>query len=152
MHILGISTLGRGSAVALLDETSVLFAIEEEKLNRLEDTLEIPRLALARCLKENQLQLSDCRAIAVAERLPRTSKSSSRRKRQPPSATLEQLRGLLRDGPRPSHFDHHLCHAASAYYTSEFDGGLILSLDQGTSSQSGLVALGEADEIQLRQS
>jgi carbamoyltransferase len=152
MHILGISTLGRGSAVALLNETSVLFAIEEEKLNRLEDTLEIPRLALARCLKENQLQLSDCRAIAVAERLPRTSNSSSRRKHRLPTATQEQLRGLLRGGPRPSQFEHHLCHAASAYYTSGFDRALILSLDQGTSSQSGVVALGEGDEIQLRQS
>jgi len=152
MHILGISTLGRGSAVALLNETSVLFAIEEEKLNRLEDTLEVPRLALARCLKENQLQLSDCRAIAVAERLPRTSNSSSRRKRRLPTATQEQLRGLLRGGPRPSQFGHHLCHAASAYYTSGFDRALILSLDQGTSSQSGVVALGEGDEIQSRQS
>ena len=152
MCILGISTLGRGSAVALLDETSVLFAIEEEKLNRLEDTLEIPRLALARCLKENQLQLSDCRAVAVAERLPRTSNSPSRRKRRPPTATQEQLRGLLRGGPRPSSFDHHLCHAASAYYTSEFDRALILTLDHGTSSQSGLVAFGESDEIHSRHS
>jgi carbamoyltransferase len=152
MHILGISTLGRGSAVALLNETSVLFAIEEEKLNRLEDTLEIPRLALAHCLKENQLQLSDCRAIAVAERLPRTSNSPSGRKRRPSSATQEQLRGLLRGGPRPSQFDHHLCHAASAYHTSDFDGALILSLDHGTASQSGLVALGEGDEIHVRHS
>src|ERR1700720_1817338 len=152
MHILGISTVGRGSAVALLNETSVLFAIEEEKLNRLEDTLEIPRLALARCLQQNQLQLSDCRAIAVAERLSRSSHSPSRRARRPPTATEEQLRGLLRGGPRPSHFDHHLCHAASAYYTSDFDRALILSFDHGTSSQSGLIALGEGDEIQFRQS
>jgi carbamoyltransferase len=152
MHILGISTLGRGSAVALLNETSVQFAMEEEKLNRLEDTLEIPRLALARCLKENQLQLSDCRAIAVAERLSRSSNSHSRHSRRSPTATQEQLRGLLRGGPRPSRFDHHLCHAASAYYTSDLDRALILSLDHGTSSQSGLLALGEGDEIQLRQS
>jgi carbamoyltransferase len=147
MHILGISTLGRGSAVALLNENSVVFAIEEEKLNRLEDTLEIPRLALARCLKENHLQLSDCRAIAVAERFPRTSKSSSGRKRRQPSATQQQLRSLLRGGTRPSQFDHHLCHAASAYYTSGFDHALILSLDHGASSQCGLIALGEGDEI-----
>lgn len=147
MHILGISTLGRGSAVALLNETSVQFAIEEEKLNRLEDTLEIPRLALARCLKESQLQLSDCRAVAVAERLSRTSNSTPRRKRQSPTAIQEHLHNLLRGGPRPSHFDHHLCHAASAYYTSAFDESLILSLDHGASSQSGLVALGDGDEI-----
>ena len=152
MRILGISTLGRGAAVALLDETSVLFAIEEEKLNRLEDTLEIPRLALARCLKENQLPLSDCRGIAVAERFARTSNSPSHRKRRPPSATQEQLRSLLRGGPRPSSFDHHLCHAASAYYTSGFDNSLILTLDHGTSSQSGLVAIGEGDEIRPQRS
>jgi len=152
MHILGISTLGRGSAVALLNDRSVQFAIEEEKLNRLEDTLEIPRLALARCLRENQLQLSDCRAIAVAERFPRTSKSSSGRRRRSPIAAQEQLRSLLRGGPRPVQFDHHLCHAASAYYTSGFDSALILSLDHGNSSESGLLALGEGDEIQSRQS
>ena len=148
MHILGVSTVGRGSAVALLNDTSVQFAIEEEKLNRLEDTLEIPRLALARCLGENQLQLSDCRAIAVAERFPRTSKASSGRKHGRPTAAQEQLRSLLLGGPRPAPFDHHLCHAASAYYTSGFDNALILSLDHGNSSQSGLIAFGEGDDIQ----
>lgn len=150
MRILGISTLGRGSAVALLDEASVLFAIEEEKLNRLEDTLEIPSLSLARCLEENQLQLSDFRAIAVAERLARTSKASSHRNRRHPASTQELLRSLLRGGPRASSFDHHLCHAASAYYTSGFDNSLILTLDHGPSSQSGLVAIGEGDELRPR--
>ncbi len=152
MHILGISTLGRGSAVALLDENSVLFAIEEEKLNRLQDSLEIPRLALDRCLHENHLQLSDCRAIAIAERFPAASGSRSRRMRPRRTATQEHLHQLLHGGPRPTHFDHHLCHAASAYYTSGFDRSLILTLDQGTSSQSGLIALGEGDEIHSRHS
>src|SRR5271157_572414 len=145
MHILGISTLGRGSAVALLNENSVLFAIEEEKLNRLQDSLEIPRLALDRCLHENHLQLSDCRAIAVAERFPAASSSRSRRQR---TATQEHLHQLLRDGPRPAHFDHHLCHAASAYYTSGFDRALVLSLDHGIGSRAGLIALGDGDELE----
>jgi carbamoyltransferase len=150
MHILGISTLGRGSAVALLDENSVLFAMEEEKLNRLQDSLETPRLALERCLSENHLQLSSCRAIAIAERTP--AASGSRRKRPPRTAAQERLHQLLRGGPRPSHFDHHLCHAASAYYTSGFDRSLILSLDQSAHSHSGLVALCEGDDIHFRQS
>jgi len=152
MHILGISTVGRGSAVVLLDESSILFAIEEEKLNRLQDSLDIPRLALARCLEENRLQLSDCRAIAVAARTPAAAHSSPRRKRSNPTATEDQLRQLLRGGPRPSFFDHHSCHAASAYYASGLDSALILSLDQGTSSQSGLVARGEGDDIRPLQS
>ena len=150
MHILGISTLGRSSAVALIDEHSVLFAIEEEKLSRQESS-EIPRLAIERCLHENHLKLSDCRAIALAERSASSGHSRHRRKRPERSAAQQQLQNLLRGGPRPAHFDHHLCHAASAYYTSGFDRALILSLDEGAKSQSGLVALGDGDEIRSLQ-
>ena len=49
MHILGISTLGRSTSVALIEEQSILFAIEEEKLSRQESS-DVPRLALERCL------------------------------------------------------------------------------------------------------
>jgi carbamoyltransferase len=145
MYILGISTLGRGTAVALIDRQSILFAMEEEKLSRNESS-EIPRLALERCLHENHIKLADCRAVAIAERVPREP-PRSRRKRPERSAAQQQLQNVLRGGPRPSHFDHHLCHAASAYYTSGFDRALILSLDEGVNSQSGLVALGDGDEI-----
>jgi carbamoyltransferase len=147
MNFLGVSTMGRGSSVALLDDTAVLFAIEEEKLNRLQDSLDVPRLALERCLAECHLNLSDLRAIAIAEPhapVPNSAKPSKRHRR---TANEDQLRHLLRGGPRPSNFDHHLCHAASAYYTSGLDRALILSLDHGISSQSGLVALGDGDEI-----
>jgi len=148
MRILGISTIGRGSAVTLLDEKSVLFAIEEEKLNRLQDSLEIPRLALARCLHENQLKLADCRAIALADRSTSLHHSRFRCKRAPRSPFEDLLQPLLRGGPRLSRFDHHLCHAASAYFTSGFDRALILTLDQGAHLQSGLMALGDGDEIE----
>ena len=147
MRLLGISTLGHSAAVALVDEHNVLFAIEEEKLSRLRDTSEIPRLALDRCLRENRIELSDCRAIALAERTAGNARSRKRRKRPERSAAQQQLHELLHGGPRPIHFDHHLCHAASAYYTSGFDRALIFSLDEGALSQSGLIALGDGDEI-----
>lgn len=145
MHILGISTLGHSTAVTMIDEHAVLFAIEEEKLSRQESS-EIPRLALERCLHETNVKLPDCRAIALAERMPRGSSRRSR-KRHARSTAQQQLQNLLHGGPRPWHFDHHLCHAASAYYTSGFDRALILSLDEGINSQSGLIALGDGDEI-----
>lgn len=146
MHILGIATLGRSSAVALIDDHSILFAIEEEKLSR-QAAPDIPRLALERCLHECHLKISDCRAIALAERAPLHAHSRRGPKSPPRSALQQQLLHLLRGGPRPSHFDHHLCHAASAYYTSGFDRALILSLDEGVNSHSGVVFLGDGDEI-----
>jgi carbamoyltransferase len=151
MNFLALSTHGHGSAVTLLDNSSVVFAIEEEKLNRLQDSLDVPRLALARCLSENHLQLSDCRAIAIAEPHTGASVSFSRGKRPKPTAADDELRQLLRGGPRPLHFTHHLCHAASAYYTSGLDHALILSLDEGIGAQSGLVALGDEDEVRTLQ-
>jgi carbamoyltransferase len=146
MYILGISTLGRSSAVALLNGQGVVFAIEEEKLNRLQDTTEIPHLALDRCLLENKLKLPDIHAIGLAERGSRLTPSD--RKRHARSAAQDHLHQLLRGGPRLSHFDHHLCHAASAYYASGFDGSLVLSLDLGMGSQSGLIALGDGGELE----
>lgn len=146
MFVLGISTLGRSSAVALLNDRGVLFAIEEEKLTRLQDSTEVPRLALDRCLLENHLTLSEIRAIGLADRVPPVARP--RGKRHVRSAAQELLHQLLRDGSRPAHFDHHLCHAASAYYTSGFDRALVLSLDHGIGSQSGLIALGDGDELE----
>ncbi|MGB2627825.1 MAG: carbamoyltransferase C-terminal domain-containing protein [Candidatus Acidiferrum sp.] len=147
MNFLGISSLGHSSAVALLNNQGVVFAIEEEKLNRLHDPTEIPRLALDRCLLENHLKLSDCRGVALADRTIPVRSSRSKKKRVTHSAAHDRLLHLLRGGPRLSHFDHHFCHAASAYYTSGFDRSLILTLDEGTGSQSGFLALGDGDEI-----
>jgi carbamoyltransferase len=147
MNYLGISSLGHGSAVTLLNEQGILFAIEEEKLNRFQDSTDVPRLALDRSLLESHLKLSECRAAGLADRTIPAKSTRSRRKRFPHSAALDRLLHLLRGGPRPHRFDHHLCHAASAYYTSGYERSLILSLDEGTGSQSGLIALGDGDEI-----
>jgi carbamoyltransferase len=143
MQILGISTLGRGAAVALLDSHSVRFAVEEEKLNRLQDFPDVPRLAFERCLKDMQLERSSLRSVALATRSGKSAHADG----ESHTEAYEQLRQLLRGGPRISRFDHHLCHAASAYYASGFDRALILTLDEGTGGQSGLLALGEDDEI-----
>jgi len=143
MRILGISTLGRGSAVALVDDHSVQFAVEEEKLNRLQDFPDVPRLALERCLKDMRVELSGLRSIALAIR----EAPPPGRKRPARTEAHQQLLQLLRGGRRVTHFDHHLCHAASAYYTSGMERALILTLDEGASSQSGLIAVGEDGEI-----
>ena len=143
-YFLGVSTPGHGAAVALLDKENILFAIEEAKLNRRQDSKEVPRLALERCLRENHIKLADCRGIGLGNRPIARSRKKGRKS---PSSSEEQILQLLRGGPRVARLDHQLCHAASSYYTSGFDRALILSLDGGQASQTGLIALGNADEI-----
>jgi len=147
MNILGISTPGHDASIALLDGESIQFALEEEKLSRLQQPSQVPRLALQRCLLESHLKLSDCRAIALAERSSGTRGSKSRHRDRANGAYHDQLLPFLRGGPRLTRFNHHLCHAASAYYTSGFDSSVILTLDEGAHAQAGFLAVAEADEI-----
>lgn len=44
-------------------------------------------------------------------------------------------------------FDHHLAHAASAYFASEFDRALIVTLDGYGSGLAGSVSVGEGNRI-----
>ena len=145
MNILGISTPGPNAAAALCDNRGVVAAIEEEKLTRLNDSRALPQIALQRVLAAGNLRLADVDSIALAVR-------AEKRPRRPPArnasrdAALVHLRQLL-SGRRFIGFDHHLCHAASAFYTSDFSRSLVLTLDHGAGAISGLLALGEDDHL-----
>ena len=144
MNILGIATPGPNTAVALLDHRGIIAAIEEEKLSRGNDQHALPQLALAAALSSSGLRLSDVHNIGLAAF--NGSAKQNRRKNSPHEAALANLRQLL-SGRRFSRFDHHLCHAASAFYTSDFSRSLILTLDHGANGIAGLVSLGEDDAI-----
>ncbi len=144
MNILGIATPGPGASVALFDSHNILAAIEEEKLTRVNDPHALPQLALKSVLASSGLRLADVGAIALADR--GTASKKKGRKSSAHEAALAHLRQLL-CGRRFSRFDHHLCHAASAFYTSDFSRSLILTLDHAGSGNAGLVALGEDDHL-----
>jgi carbamoyltransferase len=143
VNILGIATPGPNAAVTLCDNHSIVLAIEEEKLSRSSDQLALPQLALARALALAGLNLSDVGAIALADRNGISKRS---RRNSSSDSALAHLRQLL-SGRRFWRLDHHLCHASSAFYTSDFSRALILTLDHGVGTSSGLVALGEDDHI-----
>jgi carbamoyltransferase len=144
MNILGISTPGPNAAAALFDNRGIVAAVEEEKLTRFNDSHALPQLALQQVLAAAALHFSDVGAIAFADR---GAKNRGGAKRSPArEAMLARLRQLLA-GRRFLSFDHHLCHAASAFFTSDFSRSLILTLDHGANSSSGLIAIGEDDNL-----
>jgi carbamoyltransferase len=158
MLVLGVASLDRNSAVALLDGTATRAAIEEEKLNRSLGVDNVPRLAMARCLEQVGARTSDLTLAALAD-LPQearlresglgskfTAKRRSARDARK-STSIRQLREQLNGDVKLAQFEHHFCHAASTFYTSEFDRALILTLDGGSGSRCGQVSLGEGDEI-----
>ena len=162
MLVLGVASLDQDSAVALLDDKSILAAIEEEKLSRAPGINTVPATALHRVLEQHNVAPNDLTAASLADspqqaRLRESGVGSrfhvSRKRRSTrdsrKSTSIPQLREHLNGASKLKlqHYEHHLCHAASAYYTSDFDRALILTLDGGAAARCGQISLGEGDEI-----
>src|SRR5437773_9733590 len=73
MLTLGIWAFGRDSSVVLVDETSIVAAIEEEKLSRSVGAGGIPRLAVVRCLEQGNARIQDVQTAAFPFRPDRKS-------------------------------------------------------------------------------
>jgi carbamoyltransferase len=169
MYFLGLSALGHDTAAALLTENGFVAAIEESKLARSRSTTGIPRLAMDFCLRRAGISWHDVTAVAVASRpqrswIRRTAFRTRTLATAPISSAyylskatgelavdlnnLRVIRSLSEHSPQLT-FDHHLCHAASAFYASGFDRSLILTFDEQGDGLAGSVALGEAGHIRI---
>lgn len=171
MYFLGLSALDHDTAAALLGDHGFVAAIEESKLTRSRKTAGIPREAARFCLQRAAIAWRELSAIAVASRPWRLwARRAAFRARflltaPVPSSYYEgkaagelaaelnnqRILGLLSGDARVRvlSFDHHLCHAASAFYASDFDRAVVLSLDQQGGGQSGIVALGESGKLRV---
>lgn len=168
MLTLGMWAFGRDSSVVLADETSIVAAIEEEKLSRSPGAGGIPRLAVARCLEQASAKIRDVQTVAFPFRPGMSALREARvRLRRTfsgagPSAWIHslgqsfrqagqfrQIRRLYGGAGSFLFLDHHFCHAASAYYTSPFDRALVLTLDERGDMHSGSLYLGEGEDLRL---
>ncbi|MBI3669956.1 MAG: carbamoyltransferase [Acidobacteria bacterium] len=169
MYILGLSGLAHDSAAALLGNTGILAAMEESKLGRSRRLGGIPRKAIQFCLEKVGIGWHDVPYVAVASRPVRAwARQAWLRARLTPFAPvpsgyyqskalgelgreLNNLRVLKLmahvPGSRVLRLEHHLCHAASAYYASPAENAIILTLDEQGDGRSGMVALGEGNRI-----
>ncbi len=168
MYILGISGMAHDPAAALLGQGRVIAAMEEGKLTRSRATQGIPREAIQYCLDTAGIGWHeiDCIAIAslpsrawlretvfrasVAPWSPRSSVYFSNKALGEFGREMNNVRILreLRGSPSPiAEFDHHLCHASSAYSASGYDRALIVSLDERGDARSGFVGIGQGSNI-----
>jgi carbamoyltransferase len=172
MRILGLSSFRHDTSAALLADGKIVAAIEDVKLTR-SQSRGLPEAAIKFCLDKAGLSWGELDAIAVATRpvmgWARRSWGAVRAFPLAPVAggyyQANELGGLARD---LSHFrvlrhmngaslcqflslEHHLCHAASAFYLSPFDRSLILTLDENGDGRTGMLALGEGTDIKVEE-
>jgi len=174
VNILGLSGLAHDSAAALLSDDGILAAMEESKLVRRRTAAGIPREAIRFCLERAGTGWGGVECVAVASRPVRAwvRQAWMRAKLTPfapvPSGyyqtkALGELGRELNNGRlieslsespnlRVLHLEHHLCHAASAFYASGFDRALVLTLDEQGDGRAGCVALGEDTRLRIIES
>jgi carbamoyltransferase len=164
-NILGVSPLQDDSSAALLRDGVVVAAIENDKLARMR-THGMPDAAIAFCLQEGGIRAAELDCLAIANR-PATgwlSRAINRvgiaKQLSNPRAGLNGSTGNTFQEISPVHggkprrttsVDHHLCHAASAFFQSPFERALIVIMDEGGDGRSGLLAIGESNQLRVLQ-
>lgn len=175
MKILGISAFYHDSAAALVVDGVIVAAAQEERFTRKKHDAAFPAQAVEYCLREAELQLEDIdhcvfyeKPFPKFERLLDTYLSFAPRgfesfRMAIPIWLKEKLfqktllgKELGLHMPEGEAFngsilfsEHHLSHAASAFYPSPFDEAAILTLDGVGEWATTSLALGKGNGITL---
>jgi carbamoyltransferase len=174
MRILGISAFYHDSAAALIEDGRIVAAAQEERFTRKKYDSRYPANAIAYCLAEAGIRLADIDHVAFYdkpllkfERLIKTYLAFAPRgfgsfhKAMPvwlkdKLFQKKQLCGKLRaaapefDWERRILFsEHHLSHAASAFFPSPFEHAVILTMDGVGEWATTTAGLGDGTRITI---
>jgi carbamoyltransferase len=174
MRFLGISAFYHDSAAALVEDGDVVAAAQEERFTRKKHDSTYPAHAIASCLDQAGIRLADLDAVVFYdkpflkfERLLETYLAFAPRGLEQFRVGLpvwireklflkESLRKrLAREAPdvdwnaRLLFTEHHLSHAASAFYPSPFDEAVVLTMDGVGEWTTTSVAIGRGNELKI---
>lgn len=168
MDILGISCFFHDAAAALLRDGRLLAAAEEERFTRRKHDFEFPQNAIDFCLRTGGIEARDLDYVVFFEkpfikfeRLLLTSlQGFPRSYRLFREAMLTWLGDKLwikqliqkRLGALPERIlfsEHHLSHAASAFFCSPFDEAALLTVDGVGEWTTASLGVGRGREIRL---
>ncbi|MCB2263352.1 MAG: carbamoyltransferase [Candidatus Thiosymbion ectosymbiont of Robbea hypermnestra] len=173
MYILGISAYYHDSAAALVADGDILTAVQEERFSRKKHDARFPVNAVAYCLQENKIRLTDVDSVVFYdkplvkfERLLETYLSYAPKGFRSFLAAMpiwlkEKLflkttlrRELARLGdctipelPQLLFAEHHQSHAASAFFPSPYEKASVLCLDGVGEWATTSVWLGEGNRL-----
>ena len=157
-YILGLSCYYHDSAAALIKNGEIIAAVQEERFSRKKHDSRFPKKAITYCLKSQGINLSDIGEVAyyekpllTFERLLETYLGAAPRGGRSFVAAMQvwlkeklflksQLKKNIKEIqeslgadstgiPNLLFSEHHLSHAAAAFYPSPFDESVILCMD-----------------------
>ena len=168
-YILGVNAFHGNSSACILKNSEIVFAIEEEKINRIKNWSGFPIESIRMCLNHVSLNLNDITYIAINKNFvsnlkPKILFSIKNFKNFnyaiKKSKNLFKVRSiedfflkdfnLLKLIPKIIFVDHHIAHLSSSYLTSNFKNSALLSLDGFGDFSSCAIGLGNPDGLTIK--
>jgi len=173
MYILGISAFYHDSAACLLKDGEIIAAVQEERFTRRKHDANFPCHAIQYCLKVAKITAAEIDNVVFYEKpfikferlletylafAPRGFTSFAKAmplwikdKLFQKSALIKELKFTLGEKinwPEKLLFsEHHLSHAASAFYPSPFESAAVLTLDGVGEWTTTSVAMGKGSDL-----
>ena len=168
MITLAFNCFAHDSAAVIMRDGQLVACVEEERFTREKHTGDFPSKAIQYCLEEAGVSGADLdhvcyywnpyislphQAWYITRHLPRSLQLlHSRQDRYFPMFSVKQHvwkeLGLTRSDKTKFHYvNHHLAHAASAFYPSPFDEAAILSVDASGEWTTTWLGYGSSKEI-----
>lgn len=173
MKILGISAFYHDSAAAIIEDGKIIAAAQEERFTRKKHDESFPRNAIQFCLEEAKIQVTDLDFVTFYEkpflkfeRLLETYMTFAPRgfasfRRAMPLWLKEKLfqKQVILDAFKREFSslsaekilfsEHHLSHAASAFYPSPYNEAVILTMDGVGEWTTSSVCIGRGNKISI---
>ena len=175
MYILGISAFYHDSAACLLKDGEIVSAAQEERFTRKKHDAAFPRCAIEYCLKEAGIGANDINNVVFYEKpfvkferlletylafAPKGFKSFTKvmpvwikDKLFQKAALVKELNNIFSDDvnwrERLLFSEHHLSHAASAFYPSPFENAAVLTLDGVGEWTTTSLAVGKGSDLKV---
>jgi carbamoyltransferase len=174
MRILGLSAFYHDSAAALLVDGRIVAAAQEERFTRKKQDARFPISAIGYCLEEAGITLDDVDYVAFYEKpfikferlletyvafAPRGFQSFGtaipvwiREKLFQKNIIRDELKKLSPDFDWKNKLlftEHHVSHAASAFYASPFEEAAILTMDGVGEWCTGSTAIGRGKDLKI---
>ena len=176
MWILGVGGYSHDASACLFHNGNLIAAIQEERLSRVKHQGGFPYKSIEFCLGEGGIKFDDIAAIAFYAKKSNWDRylfNTIKEAVKNPGYTLSHLQGFAHSvGYRLQKsmnfradlerffyetgvdkktffcYDHHACHAASAFYLSPFDKALILCVDGGGDDKTITAWTGEGNKLE----
>lgn len=170
MLILGLNMFHADASAAILQDGKILFAIAEERLNRIKHYAGFPAFAIEACLNAAGAKITDVDHIAVgqdsdanlSEKIRYAFANPAkllnfvrlRRRKQQMRDISELIANHLEYDPQAfkfkvHHLEHHIAHIASAFYCSPWEQAAGFSYDGSGDFVSTMMARCEGSEVNV---